>query len=483
MRFIQKCLKCNQIIKNDNYTCQCTDTNWRQEYRMMDINYRMTPSEKKEAIRSLEHYKMGDPQGILQYYFTPNREHAGEVKLKVGLTPFIELGHLSKKYDTGIYLKNEGANPSGCFKDRETLMAALHSKSLKKQKAVIYSSGNAAASAALFAAHLDFKLITCVAGDTYPEKINYIRERGSDVIVIGGPQTNYEEGYRLFAKLNSKGFFTENDFDNWSVRNPFRALGDKTTAIEIVKQYSEKVGEPWQVPDFVVVPTGNGSCLAGIWRGFKELKKLGVIEELPRMVSAAIKNASPVYKAFEHKMIHRPAICDLSDVDPRDMEIGSIILAEEGYDSVEATRALIESNGLAVEVNKRDIRNSLVDMLENERSELTERNLIPEPASLVTIAAIEKMRSKNILSDSSRTVALISGHGAKAKDLLMKLLIEKPDLQQLTEQIIEARKKDQKDYTNGKTGKLIKVNKSAEELEEAFRTLNSSLHESILSKK
>jgi threonine synthase len=180
-----------------------------------------------------------------------------------------------------VYLKDEGTNPSGCFKDRETTMCLLNSIRRNLRNAVIYSSGNAAASAAIFAQKIDFHLVTFVAGDTYPEKIDFIRHHGSDVVVIGDSNTNFETGFRLFARLNADGVFSEKLYDNWSVRNPYRVQGDKTTALELVRQLAAQ--QIPYVPDYVIVPTANGSCLAGIWKGFTELKALGIIEQLPKL--------------------------------------------------------------------------------------------------------------------------------------------------------------------------------------------------------
>ncbi|MDZ7846921.1 MAG: pyridoxal-phosphate dependent enzyme [Owenweeksia sp.] len=209
----------------------------------------------------------------------------------VGLTPLFALPGLSEHFGHNIYIKSEGHNPSGCFKDRETALCMLNARRLGYKRAVIFSSGNAAASAAIAIQHTDFHLITLVSGDTYEDKIDYIRDHGSDVIVIGDDRINFETGYRLFAKLNAAGEFEQEQYDNWSVINPYRVQGDKTTAIEIHRQLLELAQSP--VPDYVIVPTANGSCLAGVWEGFKEMCRLGVIERLPRMVSAGYPQCQP----------------------------------------------------------------------------------------------------------------------------------------------------------------------------------------------
>jgi len=481
VEFHQKCLKCNQLNASENYTCSCSDEPWTKEYRMLDVSYSLSPAQETLAAEALRQYDLNHPLGILQYVFVPHNEHLKAIDLKIGLTPFIPLNKLSESYGAEIFLKNEGDNLSGCFKDRETMMAALHSISIGKKKAVIYSSGNAAASAALFAAHLGFGLITCVGGNTYDEKINYIRARGSHVIRIGDEHTSFEEGYRLFAKMNRLGVFAQHGFDNWSVRNPYRILGDKTTAIEIIKQYEQHTGQTGAVPEYVVVPTGNGSCLTGIWRGFKELRRFGIIDSQPKMVSAAIKNASPVYKAWKKNITNRPAVCDLDQVTEKEKEMGSIILAEEGYDSVEATKAVIESGGLAMEITNGEIRAALIDLMSQETDIVLKHKVLPEPASLVTLAAIKKMQQQGVVSGSSAVVALLSGHGAKAQKLLHKMLRDHPDLQLVMDRIVDNRRSSARDFKGARTGTLLEVGTDLQEVKDAFTQLNQEIHaENIL---
>src|SRR5690606_20913108 len=146
-------------------------------------------------------YNLDAPGGMMQYTLLPHRSFAHHLKLRIGTTPLFNLPILSQLYKRELFIKDEGKNPGGSFKDRETAVAALHSLALGNDGAIIYSSGNAAASAALIARHLNIKLITCVPGDTYGEKVDYIRHQGSDVVRLGNKKTNYEEGYRLFAQL------------------------------------------------------------------------------------------------------------------------------------------------------------------------------------------------------------------------------------------------------------------------------------------
>lgn len=463
VKFQEVCLHCEQPKQLDNYVCLGCKKSWQNEYRSMDLKMIYSSRSKKVLRESVASFDLTDSRGVLQYAGLPNCNLNNIPALKVGLTPLLKLDAFSQDYGCEVYAKAEGLNPSGCFKDRETLMCLLNSRHRKFKKAVIYSSGNAAASASIFAQKTNFDLVTFVAGDTYEDKIEYIRQHGSDVIVIGDETTNFEQGYRIYAGLNAMGFFGEQGYDDWSVRNPYRAQGDKTTAIEIVKQLGF-------VPDYVVVPTANGTCLAGMWKGFRELKELGLIEDLPKMVSAGIREASPIYKAVQRQQTDRPVRCDLSKLDPEDASLGSIILAEEGYDSLEATKAILDSNGLAVEVGHQDMVVTLRRFLRGEEELANQYHLVPEPASLISIAAIAMVKDKHGLNPHNTVVSVITGSGVKAREQIISLL-KKQALKDEVNQLLNQRLKSQFPEAN-KKGRVVRVEEDYESVGEAFYKLD-----------
>lgn len=467
-KFEKKCLFCGQLNDSVTYTCTCNPEKWFYEYRILDLKAVYAQNYRQKIIQSFKRYSFDHKTGIIQYKGLPFRRWYPEQLQPVGMTPLYHLKKLSKSCNSNIYIKNEGENPSGCFKDRETLLALLNTMRRGLRHAVIYSSGNAAASAAIFAEQLNLQLITFVAGDTYPEKTKFIRAHGSDVVVVGDESTNFEEGFRLFAEINAKEIFAKNGFDNWSVRNPYRVQGDKTTAVEIVKQLASSVFPVAEVPDWVIIPTGNGSELAGIWKGFKELKALGIISKLPKMVSAGMANASPVYQAVVKNQTARPERCNLDKVAHEDLSIGSTILAEEGYDSMEAAKAVLNSGGMAIEVTTADVKNTLKDFLEIEGDLALQNAILPEPASLVSISAIQDIP----LKPSDTAVCLITGHGMKAKEIIDQLLLDHPQLQNLVGQIIQ-KKKTSITHASHKTGRQKNVNANVEAVVKAFRKLKT----------
>lgn len=467
--FQSSCIHCGGASKSIHYTCHCLGENWQSEYRTFEVNPGLPRSQWQQRIRkTFEAYRFDHPRGILQYEGLPYSYFSDGV-LKVGLTPLYQLKNISYKLNTEVYIKSEGHNPSGCFKDRETLMCLLHTRHNGLDKSVIYSSGNAAASASIFAQKNDMHLMTFVSGDTYTEKINFITAHGSDVVVIGDESTNFETGYRLFAKINGTGFYGHCGYDNWSVGNPYRVQGDKTTAVEIMKQLEGQNGKP-TVPDYVVVPSANGSCLAGLWKGFKELYDAGIIPSLPKMVSAGIKNASPVAKAVAENQLERPSVCDLSLVDEEDAKIGSIILAEEGYDSMEAARAVIESGGQAIVVTKRDIEETLQLLLEEEADLAQDQNIMPEPASLISLAAIYHLKKEVLLQPWNRVVSIITGNGLKSQKKIKELMPDADEAWEMVEGIMERKKENQYPEAQ-KAGRVLRVEPSIEAVSHAFNEL------------
>ncbi len=469
MNYSSTCLYCGQPQNGLNYSCNCNAYEWTSEYRVIDLEIDINPQNISESYQT---YSLNSPEGILQYGGLPFQHIHTEVTEIPGLTPLHELTNLSVYYGCSIFLKNEGDNPSGCFKDRETLLCLLNSEYNGLKKAVIYSSGNAAASAAHFVERTSRKLLTFVAGDTYPEKIDYIRKRGADVIVIGDNQTNFETGYRLFSDMNQQRIFTDYNYDNWSVRNPYRVQGDKTISLEIVKQLSEDSCQK-AVPDYVIVPTANGSCLTGIWKGFKELKQAEVIARLPRMIPVGMKDANPVCKAVRLKQTDKPVRCNLSQIDPEDTEVGSTIVAEEGYDSIEAARAVIESGGFEVELHTADIKNALIDFMEHEATLALNDSILPEPASLTSLAAIKKMKD-DILSPSDIIVPISTGDGAKSKNLIVSLLSDRPVLREKANRIVEE-KQNINSLPNTHMGKKINVEANLESLTQSFKKLQRNI--------
>lgn len=469
IKFETQCIFCGSADPRPDYTCDCRQEEWTNEYRVLKI--RLKGDDLKKMIQSsFENYDPAHPDGMYQYKGLPNLDEKESLPQAVGGTGLFKLPVMPEDPQIELYIKNEGDNPSGCFKDRETVSCLLNSKKNDLNKAVIYSSGNAAASAALLSQFADIELVVFVPGDTYPEKINYITDHGADVIKIGDENTGFEEGYRIYAKMAADGYFLQNGYDDWSVRNPYRVEGDKTMAVEICKQLGKLKDKDAVVPDFVIVPTANGSCLAGIWKGFKELKEAAVIYSLPKMVSVGIEEGSPVYKAVEEQVKGEPVKRSLDEVDEKDAEMGSIILAEEGYDSIEAAKAVRESEGYAFELSAEDIKEFYDKLISDSKLLLNRYDLLPEPASVLSIAAIPHLRDKLEKAGEQLIVSVITGHGMKARNKVEDLIDDDEKINEIVDPLI-LRKKNSTPPKALKRGKVLNATVDMEDIKTTFEDL------------
>lgn len=469
LRYKTVCLYCGENFTSTNYNCNCSDRQWQKEYRTLTLEFDYQTQDIERIKKSFENYDLTHDLGMLQYKALPGLTFAKGNELTVGNTQLLPLQNLAGLLKSKTYIKVEGHNPSGCFKDRETMMCLLNSRKLGLESAVIYSSGNAAASAAVFAQHHQLHLVTFVSGDTYREKIDFITERGADVIVIGDDNTNFEEGYRIFCQINANNHFIKAGYDNWAVTNPYRTQGDKTTAVEIIRQLSQG-HKILKVPDYVVIPTANGSCMAGVYKGFKELFDLGVINSIPKMISVGIQNANPVAQAVLKQQYQTPESCDLSRVKAADAKIGSTILAEEGYDSIQAARAVEQTNGLALELTRNDIEEFYLLLLDKEADLMQEENILPEPASILSIAAVKKLAQQRTLNENDVVVSIVTGSGVKARRKINEIMSDQPEALKIVEQILIEKKKNQYPKEKNK-GREIRVSSQRKEVIAAFNKL------------
>jgi threonine synthase len=177
--------------------------------------------------------------------------------------------------------------------------------------------------------------------------------------------------------------------------------GDKTEAYEIYKGLME-------IPDWVVVPTGNGSNLAGIWKGFKEMHDLGVTNKLPKLICVQVKGGDPIAKAFEQKKDSSIRVENPPD------SIAEGIVAKDCYDATKALRALKESNGITVAVDDLEVI-EYMEMLAGKEG------VFVEPTSATTLAAVGKLRETYAIDKSDKIVCVLTGSGLKAtKEVMVK---------------------------------------------------------------
>jgi len=285
-------------------------------------------------------------------------------------------------------VKFEGANPTGSFKDRGMTVAVTLAKSAGARRVVVASTGNTAASAAAYAARAGMEcLVVLPKGKVARGKLAQAILHGAKILEVEG---YFDDALGLVVnRLVEEGYYPLNSF------NPWRLEGQKTIAFEIVEQLGG-------VPDYVIVPVGNAGNISAIWKGFKELYEIGLIDKLPRMIGVQASGAAPLAKAWRMGL-RRPVFID----NPK--TIASAIRIGRPINWPKAMRAVEESKGFFIEVTDDEITRAQISLARLE-------GIGVEPASAAPLAALGRLVDK--LNDST-IVLIATGHALKDPDSVM----------------------------------------------------------------
>ena len=218
----------------------------------------------------------------------PIRDPAHRVALGEGLTPLLDAPRLAKQvgFDR-VLVKDEGANPTGSFKARGLCLAVSRAKELGVREVAIPTAGNAGSATAAYAAAAGMRAHVVAPRDTPRVILEEIRALGADLELIDGLIT--DAAARVAEGVRAHGWF-----DLSTLKEPYRVEGKKTMAYELFEQLDGRL------PDAIVYPTGGGTGLVGMWKGFAEMEELGWIGAArPRMISVQAEGCAPIVRAWE----------------------------------------------------------------------------------------------------------------------------------------------------------------------------------------
>ncbi|MGC9134380.1 MAG: threonine synthase [Caldisphaera sp.] len=308
------------------------------------------------------------------------------VSLNEGNTPLIN----SKNYEN-LYLKFEGLNPTGSFKDRGMTVAISSAYSLGYKIVVAASTGNTAASASAYSARAGLKtLLFLPKGKVAKGKMFQSILHGAVIVEVDGSFDNAMSRVRkLFNE--DKDIYPVNSF------NPWRLEGQKTIAYEIY----EDIGSP----DFVIVPTGNAGNIYAIWKGFKELENLGIIDKMPKMIAVQAEGASPIADFInknqnEMKFVENPET------------VATAIRIGKPVNYMKAIKAIKDSKGTALKVSDDEILYAQIYLAREE-------GIGVEPASASTMAAYKKLLDNGYIDKKDRVVLILTGHALKDPNIMV----------------------------------------------------------------
>ena len=301
------------------------------------------------------------------------------VTLDEGDTPLIYSERLSTEVAAEVWLKYEGLNPTGSFKDRGMTVAI--SKALEEGSKVVVcaSTGNTSASAAAYAARAGLICAVLIPeGNVALGKLAQALVHGARVLEIEG---NFDEALDLTKQMGESHPITIVN----SI-NPFRIEGQKTAAFEVV----EALG---RAPDLHVMPVGNAGNITAYWRGYNEARTHGWSSGLPRMHGFQAEGANPIVRG-------RPVS------DPRTIATAIRIGNPASWHG--ATDAAGESQGSICSVRDKEI-------LEGYRS-LAQEGIFVELASAASVAGLRQMSERDLIPAGATVVCVLTGHGLKDPD-------------------------------------------------------------------
>lgn len=329
--------------------------------------------------------------GVWRFFdLLPIRSKEHIVSLSEGNTPLIKLENLGEN----TYAKDETRNPTGSFKDRPNTVGISKARELGATKIAIASSGNAAGSLSAYAAKAGIECIVAVPENTPASKLNQIVAFGAKVAKVRGV---YSNSFNLIRESCKK--FGWHNLTSVSVANPYQSEGDKTVAYEIYEQLDRTV------PDWIVVPIGAGPLLVGVWKGFQELKEVGLTRKLPRLVGVQAEGCSPIVRAFKSNESQvtaweNPQTIAHSIADP---------LVGYPEDGTLTLRKIIESHGVAESVNDSEMLDACGLLARTQ-------GIFAEPAAASSLAVVPKLKRLGIVHKNELVVSLITGTGLKSPE-------------------------------------------------------------------
>jgi threonine synthase len=336
-------------------------------------------------------------RGVWRYKDLLPVSYEKAVTLNEGGTPLHRSIKLYKEIGVkDLWIKNEGLNPTGSFKDRGMTVGVTKAIELGARSVICASTGNTAASLSAYAARAGITSFVVVPeGSVALGKLAQARAAGAKIVKVRG---NFDYALKIVRSLAA----TTNETYLLNSVNPYRIEGQKTIAYEIVEEYG--------VPDWIFIPVGNAGNITALWKGLKELKSMGFIDSLPKLGGVQAEGASPIYRAFvEGKEEIIPV--------QNPQTVATAIKIGNPASWRRAIRAVKESGGIMISVSDEEI-------LEYQKKLASKEGIFVEPASAASIAGLAKATALNIVKKDERVVAIVTGNGLKDPDSLMKISAE-----------------------------------------------------------
>ena len=401
-----RCLVCGTAYENGNlHTCSHCGIEG-----ILDVRYDydaagkvLTPAALQ--TRPLDHWRYRELLPLSVQSPVPN--------LQVGWTPVYDVPRLASALGIRkLFLKDDGRNPSSSFKDRASSVGVVKAQEFGFDTIACASTGNAASSLAAMAAATGLRSVIFVPQRAPEPKVTQLLIFGATVVRVRG---TYENAFDLCREACQKfGWYDRN-----SGTNPFLVEGKKTAGLEIAEQFGS------MIPSWVVVSVGDGCTIGGIGKGLGEMRRLGFIDRVPKLLGVQAEGARPLLDAFRSGLELKPTATDT---------IADSIAVGTPRNWRRAIEQIKESRGDMIAVSDEDILDAM---------RITARlgGVFGEPAGVAGVAGLKKAVAEGIVPSDESAVVVITGNGLKdiqsAKRAAGEALEIEPDFRVLERHLTE----------------------------------------------
>ncbi|MEX2425239.1 MAG: threonine synthase [Thermomicrobiaceae bacterium] len=334
-----------------------------------------------------------DSSGVWRYReWLPPFEASHIVSKPEGNTNLYDVPELARWAGVDqLWLKHEGENPTGSFKDRGMTVATSHAMRTRATMVACASTGNTSASVAAYAAAASVPAIVFVPdGKISAAKLGQTVAYGAKIIQIRG---DFDAAMTLVQQASSElGIYLLNSI------NPYRLEGQKSILFEMLHQLG------WEAPDWVILPGGNLGNSSALGKAFAELKQTGVLGRLPRMGVIQAEGASPFYEAFRSSF---------RAFEPMEAHtVASAIQIGNPVSYTKAKRAIELTDGVVEIVTDDEILDA--------KARIDQAGIGCEPASAATLAGLRKLVQTGVVSTGDRVAGVLTGHLMKDAEVVME---------------------------------------------------------------
>jgi threonine synthase len=332
-------------------------------------------------------------RGVIEEYrdWLPVSPTMPVVTLGEGGTPLVASAWLSEVTGCDVWIKVEGDNPTGSFKDRGMTVGVTQARRIGATAVACASTGNTAASLAAYAAQGGLPALVLVPRDGVSTgKLAQALAYGAKTLLVRG---DFDDCLLLVEEASKQlGVYLLNSI------NPFRIEGQKTIVLELLQQLS------WESPDWIIFPAGNLGNTAAFGKALREARAWGLIERLPRLAAVQAAGAAPFARSFAEGFVeqHRVKAATVATA----IKIGNPASYER------AVVAIRETNGLVLSVTDAELLEA--------KAAIDASGVGCEPASAVSLAGLRQLIGSGEVKPTDRVVAVLTGHILKDPDLLLR---------------------------------------------------------------